>query len=517
MNKVPKVNHLLGWGIWFLLFFLGCTEDPITPNTEVTIRGRVFDQVTEMPLADSRVTLINTFDVVQTDTAGVFSFDSLRFQETYSLRIEKAGYIDQTLTVNFSLDGTSFRDIEIPMDIDQDINNEPETPRLITPEQQAQKVPITITFRWSGATVDQGDNLSYTLFLYTENDPVGSTFETTDTFLRVDDLQYDTRYFWQVSANDQINEPSTSLLSSFQTIPFPNFRVHFVKEDPVTGNFVIHAGETPRLDIENLADSLFSVPLTSPDRNCWRPHLNIAANRIAYISFVGADAHLFTMNRDGSDHHQVTSTRAVNTLNLLEANYAWSPNGGQFIYPHKDKLMVINENGTGLREFATADLGYFFTEVDWANQGVIAARMQRANRYQSKIVLYREDGTLIDTLLNGSNRGRWMGGPVLAEGANFLLFTEDRDEEQFPDELPRRSWILRSSLNGEISTVNAEDIPLNTNDLYPMVPPGGEIVIFVNRPSNNSELGDITIMQVNSLAVEGRAIAYPNATMPDWR
>ena len=494
-----------------------CSEDPISPNLEVAIQGFVFAQDTEDRLANCRVTIINTFDVTQTDSSGVFSFDSLQFQENYTLRFEKTGYEDQTISVRFSIDGASLREIEVPLELDRTNNASPETPALVMPESQATDQTTSLTFRWTSSTADIGDDLQYQLYLYSDQNPTGTTYVTTDTFLAISELSFDTRYFWQVAADDQVNEPTTSALFSFRTEPFPNLRVHFVREDPANGNFVIYAGETPDVGVVNQEDSLASFALTDGQRSCWRPHLNVVANRIAYLSFVGAEAHIFTMNRDGSNPQQVTSLRSVSSFNLLEVNYAWSPNGGAIVYPHDDKLFVINENGAGLREFATADNGFSFAEVSWSSQGLIAARMQRADRYQSKIVMYNEEGVAVDTLLDAVSRGRWIGGPVLSEGADFALFTEDRDNQQYIDELPRRAWILQDGFADTIRQVNTEVIPPNTSDLMPALPPGGEIVMFVNRPSNNASTGDIYIMEVSNVTGETRSLTFANATMPDWQ
>jgi len=509
-------TYLLLLGI-LIIVSQSCSEDPISPNLEVAIQGFVFDQDTEERLADCRVTIINTFDVAETDSTGVFSFDSLQFQENYTLQIEKAGYEDQTISVRFSIDGASMREIEVPLELDRTNNDTPERPVLVEPENQAETQSTTLTFRWTSSTADIGDDLEYQLYLYSDQNPTGTTYVTTDTFLDISDLSFDTRYFWQVAANDQVNEPSTSPLYSFQTETFPNLRVHFVREDPANGNFVIYAGETPDLGVVNQEDSLSVFPLTDGQRSCWRPHLNVQANRIAYLSFVGAEAHIFTMDRDGSNPRQVTSLRSVSSFNLLEVNYAWSPNGGAFMYPHDDKLFVINENGTGLREFATADNGYSFAEVSWSSQGLIATRMQRANRYDSKIVMYDEEGMAVDTILDAEARGRWVGGPVLSEGADFALFTEDRDTQQYPDERPRRAWILQDAFDGNIRQVNTEAIPPNSSDLMPTLPPGGEIVMFVNRPSNNASLGDVYIMEVSNVTGETRSLTFSDATMPDWQ
>lgn len=496
----------------------GCTEDPITPTGNVRITGEVYDQATSVPIADARVTILNTSEFTRTDSVGEFVFDSLTFRETYSLDVEAEGYLDESILVSFELNGTSNREVEIPLEEDITFNALPSVPELVFPVTDATGVPVEVTLRWRNNTDAADEDLRYTVTLASANQDLEFIAETSDTFLVVDDLEYGTTYFWQITADDQANQPVTSSLQRFRTGPFPDYRIHFVRRNTSTGNLVIFAGERPDLETGFTPDSLAAVALTDSSLNCWRPKLNLAANRIAYLSFVGTDIHIFTMNRDGTNPQQVTSTRPVSSFNALEINYAWSPNGGQFIYPHKDKLYIINENGTGLREFATADLGYFFAEVDWSGQGFIAARMQRADRYQSKILLFRENGTLLDTLVDGEVRQRWIGGLSLSEGGEFALFSEDRNSEQFTDELPRRAQVFQTSLNSGITTVNNEDIPANTNDLYPIAPPGGELVMFVNRPSDNSSLGSVYIMEINANTQnQSRRLVFPNATMPDWR
>jgi len=117
MSRVKKYFIFLP-----LVLIFGCSEETITPNVTVAIQGVVFDQQTEALLPDARVTVINTFDVLETDSVGRFRFDSLNFRETFTIRVEKTGYRDQTATLNFLQDGNPEREVEIPMDIDLDLN-----------------------------------------------------------------------------------------------------------------------------------------------------------------------------------------------------------------------------------------------------------------------------------------------------------------------------------------------------------------------------------------------------------
>ncbi|NRB62599.1 MAG: carboxypeptidase regulatory-like domain-containing protein, partial [Saprospiraceae bacterium] len=121
---------------------ISCSEDPITPNQELSISGTVYDEDTDDVLKDCRVTIISTFVFVKTDSSGRFVFDSLDFRENYSLRIEKSGYEDQTITLSFAPDGVSERDIEVRLSLDRLNNNEPELPNLIFPISDATDVML---------------------------------------------------------------------------------------------------------------------------------------------------------------------------------------------------------------------------------------------------------------------------------------------------------------------------------------------------------------------------------------
>ncbi len=503
--------------------FFSCTDDPVTPSNSVTIQGTVFEQATEEAIIEARITVLNTSDFVDTDSTGFFRFDSLNFRENFSLRAEKVGFQDQTISVAFSLDGGTMREVEIPMDLDLSNNQPPEVPTLLSPTNGASDIAVDTFLRWTASDPDPGDEITYDVLFYDEFNPLGQVFTTTDTFLQVTKLKFNHLYFWQVIAKDEVNDPSTSLVSSFKTETFPNeFRIHFVRRDPETSNFVILAAERPDQGIPT--DSLRIIQITEPDNSRWRPKLSVQANRVAYISIAGGEHHLFTMNRDGSGHQQVTDSHPLNGIHPLEINYDWSPNGGQLLYPSADKLYLINENGSGLREFATADPGYFFVEVDWSDGNLVAARMQRFDRYASKIVLYNINengtGTLAQTYISDDIFNCWYAGPVIAQGAfsGKVIFVE---EEGCPggNGLPESARLfakeVTDNVNSESEFVNGSVIP-NTNDLYPCIPPGDDLVMFVNRPSDNSSVGDIYFMLINKMSND-RTLAYRDATMPDWQ
>jgi len=500
------------------LFLFSCTEDPFIPALSLQIKGYVYDQDTEMPVFDARVTILNTSDFTDTDSTGFFQFDSLNFRESFALRVEKSGFEDQTITIAFDSEGPMVRQVEIPVSVDVSLNAAPTPSALLQPVNGAVDMPVNTTLRWTINRDDPDEAMTFTVHVFNDANPTGQVFTTLDTTLTLSELEYDHAYYWQVVADDGVNDPVASLVHSFRTESFPDYRIFFVRKDAGTGNLVVHAAERPYAGAD--PDSLRSIAITDPEQSCWRPHYHPEADRVAYIAYSGIEPHLFTMDRDGGNVRQVTSSKPITSFNLLEVNYSWSPNGGQLVYPHEDKLYVINENGSGLRELVTADLGYFFVEVDWSDQDVIVARMQRADRYQSQIALYDTGGKLIRYLIDEQLPQRWYGGPILSEGSDFIIYVEDREAQRFPDEQPRRTRLLRRRALGNFSTdpiVNAGAIPPNTNDLYPCIPPGGELVLFVNRPSDRSRLGDVYYMTIGGTSAETRTLVYRNATMPDWR
>lgn len=501
-----------------LVSLLGCIEEPFVPVFSVKIKGKVFELDTEAPVFDARITILNTSDFTDTDSTGFFQFDSLNFRESFTLRVEKAGYIDRSLTVSFDSEGSMEREVEVPLSFDLAINAAPSPSALLQPANGAVDVSVQPVLRWTNDREESEEALSFTVHVFDDANPTGQHYTTTDTTLVLEVLKYDHTYYWQVVADNGNNDPVASLVHSFRTESFPDYRIFFVREDAGTGNLVVHAAERPLLT--GNSDSLRSIAITDPGQSCWRPHYHPEADQVAYIAYSGIEPHLFTMDRDGGNVRQVTSSKSITSFNLLEVNYSWSPNGGQLVYPHEDKLYVINENGSGLRELVTADLGYFFVEVDWSDQDVIVARMQRADRYQSQIALYDTGGKLIRYLIDEQLPQRWYGGPVLSEGSDFIIYVEDREAQRFPDEQPRRTQLLRRRALGNFSQspiVNDGAIPPNTNDLYPCIPPGGELVLFVNRPSDRSRLGDVYYMTIGGTSGEGRTLVYRNATMPDWR
>ena len=206
------------------------------------------------------------------------------------------------------------------MELETANNRPPNTPILITPEDNAIDQEVEVELVWSGSD-DDGDVLTYSLeVLNDQNSEVLEFTNLTDTTYTVSGLEYGTKYFWQVSASDNINEPTLSDIFAFETLPFPNHRHFYVRK--VNGNNVIFSSDLDGTEIQ----------LTSENANSWRPRKASLVNKIAFLSTNGGETHVYTMNLDGSEIQQVTNTVPVNGFNLEEMDIAWSANDSRIMY-----------------------------------------------------------------------------------------------------------------------------------------------------------------------------------------
>ena len=177
-----------------------------------------------------------------------------------------------------------------------------------------------------------------------------------DTSYVLTNLTNGTKYFWQVSASDNINEEVWSTVYSFQTTEATQNRYLYVKQG--SGNNIIYSSD----------EAGNEFPLTSSNQNSWRPRKNLATNLVAFLRTDNFETQLYTMNPDGSNLFKVTSV-SVDGFKQSELDFSWSSNGAKLIYPHFDKLYEINKDGSGLRLLYQTPDGSFISECDWSSDG----------------------------------------------------------------------------------------------------------------------------------------------------
>ncbi|MCD6253448.1 MAG: PQQ-binding-like beta-propeller repeat protein [Thermotogae bacterium] len=98
------------------------------------------------------------------------------------------------------------------------IHRPPTTPTLLSPSPGATDQHLLLTFDWAPSTDPDGDAVSYTVYLDTDEVVDFAVAENIkDTSIQLNDLQPETLYYWKVVAKDARGATVSSAVSTFTT------------------------------------------------------------------------------------------------------------------------------------------------------------------------------------------------------------------------------------------------------------------------------------------------------------
>lgn len=478
-----------------LSLIAGCTEETINIDGTGIVTGTVVEDETFLPLSNARISTNPTSSTVFTDENGQFTLEITN--GTYAVRAEKDGFLVKFESAEVETDQEV--SVVFELQISTANNRPPPAASLTFPEDNAIGVPFNVTLEWDVMDVD-GDSLTYDVQLRNGTTDVIENFTGLEVRELETTLQFGTTYFWQVTATDGINAPVNSVVNRFTTAQFPDNRFHFVRK--MGNNNVIYSGN----------DEDEAVSLTSPNTNSWRPRFNRSISKIAFLRNVGAAVHVFTMDPDGNNVRQITSSVPVTGFNLDEVDISWTNNGSALFYPSLDKLYRINADGSGLALIYQTTNNNLITEVNY-NDGLLALKTNDLNGYNVNIFTIVEAtgniGEVIQTGLPGA-----AGGIELSIDNTRLLYNRDVSGFQNPSyrQIDSRIFIYT------FSTRESVDVSLNkeggTNDLDPRFSPTDAQIILTNRSNDRLNGGVIQLLDLN--AVEPREELFENSFMPDW-
>ena len=205
-----------------LLLAAGCQEDTIQPDTFGSIFGEVLEAESNIGIQDVKVSSTPPTSSVVTDEQGRFSFENIK-AGTYSLRMEKDGYTSKLESVTVFADQTA--NVVILLSPDTMENNLPMPPMNLEPMDGATNQEVDLLLQWSAQDVDVNDQLTYDLKLYNadQSESIMLLTASSDTSYLLEDLEYNTVYFWQVMVYDKSGEAVNSQVWGFETKPFPSF------------------------------------------------------------------------------------------------------------------------------------------------------------------------------------------------------------------------------------------------------------------------------------------------------
>lgn len=496
------------------LIFLGsCREDTLEFQSYGRLIGEVLDADSLVPITGVSITTNPETELVATDELGEFLIDSL-LEGSYSIRGRLAGYEDAIISVQLQGDRTN--SVTLLMSKDLSLNNPPSIPLVVQPADGAQGVDPNLTLAWTSSDAN-GDSLTYDVYLFPSDTSAGIplALELADTFLNVEGMKFNQKYYWQVIAKDGVNPPTYGEVWSFGIREFPRdeYRYAFVRS--VNGTLTIFGGtESLGATGEEL-----SFQLTNGAKSYWRPRLRpILRDKMAALSVVGSDVHIFVLERDGANPRQVTPQHMpLRSKDASLASYCWSPTGDQLMYMNFGQLYRVNIDGSGLDLVAEADDGYLFTGVDWtARNNTIIATAERPGTFQSKLYKFRigidsVPEAILETELNGQIRH-----PVFAPDGKRIAFTYNDSGDFTANGLPNNTVIRVYN----IETMSGHNVQLGkragTNDLQPKFTNGGAKILFVSKPVDNIGPSEVWIMDMTPTSQNNRTLLFNNADMPDW-
>ena len=491
----------------FLLFFvsifmlLGCTEDPISLTKFGSISGIVLDSGTDVPISAVKISTSPATDVIETDANGKFELDSVAV-DGYTVRAEKSGFIVELETVTVEEGQTA--QVIFRMRADTSGNLPPYPPYQPMPNDATDSLaPVGVVLSWRGSDPNLNDDLTFDVLLFDNIN--GSAFVVaegiSDSSSLLPDLQFGRVYFWQVAATDPSGTKTYGPVWSFSTLDYPDLRYLFVR----------NSGSNVDIFGSNADD--FTTKLTNNGASNWRPRMNPQRTKVAFLSNIGLETHLFVMNRDGSEVSQVSSIPVVG-FNESDLDFCWSPDGSRLMYMNGNKLYTIQPDGSGLALFATADAGFVFTECDWtaAGGGKVAARVTGSAPYATSILLYNLDGLNVGLVMGDGVGGA--GGPMFSIDGSKIIYTKDVSGFESADgrQLDSRLFLfdVASQNSAEVSGLK----PDGTNDFDARFSPDGAFIIFTN--SNNDGISARNIYKI-ALATQIRTQVFEDAQMIDWK
>ena len=486
--------------------FIGCSEDTVDLVGTGTITGRVVEADSFDPIENAKVTLSPTSNTVFTDEDGYFIFEEVE-EGDYSVGAIKEDYITnyEAATVTADLEVN----VIFEMEDETSLNRPPTAAELVSPEDGSEDQEISVTLIWQSSDPDE-DEITYSIQIKNDYDNEVIEVESlTDTTYVVSDLKYGTKYFWQVTATDDINSEVLSEVSSFKVKVQPNNRFFYVEKYSENNNNVIYSASYSETD--SIAEN--EVQLTSEELNSWRPRKNQASNLIAFLRTYNNQTHLFTMEEDGSDVSQVTSAVPITGVNLSDIDYAWSSNGDRLIYPHYNKLYVINKDGSGLQQIYQTTDGSYITECDWSDdESIIVLKTNDVTGYSSSIFTIDTSGNLLTTIVSNSLGA--LGGLNISINNKLLLYTYDITDYQNTNNRQLDTHIYLYDFSAGTSTDISSSKDNGTIDLDPRFSPDEADVIFVNTSNDGISTSYIYKMDISDNT--DRTLLFSDKIMPDW-
>jgi TolB protein len=418
----------------------------------------------------------------------------------YNLIARKNGYVSESVSVSVKQDKSTT--VVVLLERSSEYNDPPVFSGSFTPSNSQINLPVNLTLSWTATDENAEDSLTFDVEIYESNHENAQLFTgLTDSTLTIENLHFNTVYYWQVTANDPFTSVKSELLS-FRTMPLPDNHFMFAR--------IMDEGDYEIFSSDSLESTLVRLTVNNPDD--WQPRLSPLRNKVAYVSHYNLEPHIFTMNRDGTDQMKI-SKRPITGYNNPGRGFAWSPSGDRIIYGNYDRLSFIQYDGTLEGVIALAPANRHFRDVDYSPDGdLIVALTVGINPRDGEIYLMNSDGSNPVVLV--SNLDGIIEAPTFSVDGTKVMFTRDVSPSSSGSNRQLDAHVFIIDITSKVITDISSQKPAGTNDTNPRFSPNGAYIIFESASNVTSSEKSIWIMDADG---DNRKQLFSNAEMPDWR
>lgn len=480
-----------------LFLWAGCNENTIDPVFYGSIQGTAIYKSDGLPVMQAEVSTKPPSSITFTDSLGNFAINDVPEGE-YAVVVKLEGFKNETKNIVVSKNTITAVDFQLVSN-----NSAPEAPSNPTPANGGVNIDRSITLKWFVKNPNK-DDFTYDVTLYEAMlaEPLINLINYTDTIVKVDNLKFNTVYFWHVKVKNKAGATTNSELWKFKTLPFPDNRYLFSTQRD--GNFEIYSSDESGADL---------VRLTTSDNDQIFPAYSNNRQLIAFTARTATGDHIYTMKHDGTEIKPITRIPMAG-YHSRGSGFCWSPDNAKLLYSHYDKLYAIDRNGTGLTEIATAPQGRHFRGCDWTAIGnKIVVETVGVLPYDSEIRLIDLGNPAKDSVVVGNLPGA-LQSPSFSIDGKSILYTYDVSgfENQEGRQIDAQLFIYDSETRTTTS-YSKEKAP-GTNDLNPRFSPDGAHIIFENSANDGSGVPSVWKVDLKDTK---RKMLFNNGSTPDWQ
>lgn len=507
MNKLKKLGAISKLYVGFiLLVMVGCSEDTVDFEPTGTITGSVISSIDQEALSNVEISTNPSSSTVFTDSNGDFVINNV-LAGSYAVQADAGGF--ETAFESVTVTGDNISSVAFQLQPSQDDNLSPTAPILVFPEDGADDVELEVVLEWD-AFDPEGDELEFIVELRNGTTSEIEMFEVVgDSTLTVTNLNLSTSYFWQVIASDGNNAQVSSSISVFTTLESPSNPLLFVRE--MSGNNVIFSGN----ELEGSVD-VSTFQLTQETSNSFRPIKNNAINRIAFLRTVSGESQLFTMDLAGEDITQLTGAIPVQGFRQESLRYTWYNDGQQLLYPSFNRLMTVNNDGSGTSILYETTDGSIISEVATPDfdEDLVVLKTNNVLGYDVRIFTVRLSTGMEETIILEDVNGA-AGGIDISASGNEILYFRDISGSQNNQYRIFEGRLFIYNISEDITL--AIDTGTNTgqNELGASFLPNEGGVLFT-RVGNNIGATPGVFVQTFDNTVDQSTQLFTNAFMSNW-